>query len=196
MLMTSRYVMITVAVQAHTAAGELPKPRSVCGITVEQSPSGKPNAKAKENVLGVSAQLIGGEGGEGGRGKGDEFVPTHRTPTSSSCLQSWNPNRSHLQSLSSASVPAQPVMWFKVPSTTIGKPLIAPLVLYSSPPVLLSERQTTAARFLPPATLTCALLQLAEPPPTGSLQSVTSSHTVPQLLLCHVKSSPSILGPV
>jgi len=69
-LMTSRYVMITAAVQAHAAAGELPKARSVCGITVEQSPSGKPNAKAKGNVLGVSAQYIGGEGGEGGSGKG------------------------------------------------------------------------------------------------------------------------------
>ena len=207
MLMASRYVsMIIAAVMMHPTAGGTPKASSVCGITVEQSPSGKPNAKAKVNGLGVSAQLVRGEeGGDGGTrrgkglesgGEGDEFVPTHRTPTSSWCPQLWDPNRSHLHSLSSASVPEQPVMWFLVPSTTIGYPLLAPLALYSSPPVLPSERQTTAARFFPPATLTYALLQLAEPPPTGSLQSVTSSHTVPQLLLCHVKSSPSILGPV
>eukprot|EP00964_Phaeocystis_antarctica_P106617 scaffold71462_cov64-Phaeocystis_antarctica.AAC.2 len=34
------------------------------------------------------------------------------------CTQLWDPKSSHLHSLSSASVPAQPVMWFLVPSTT------------------------------------------------------------------------------
>eukprot|EP00964_Phaeocystis_antarctica_P055998 scaffold32981_cov66-Phaeocystis_antarctica.AAC.10 len=85
-LMRSRYLIITVAVQPHVAAGELPKARSVCGITVEQSPSGKPpncapNTKAKGNGLGVSAQLIGGESGEGG-GEGDRKVKQTLKPLS------------------------------------------------------------------------------------------------------------------
>ena len=68
--MLSRVSMTTAAVKAHTASGGNPNVAPVCGITEEQSPSGKPNAKAKVNGLGVSAQLIGGEGDEGGRGKG------------------------------------------------------------------------------------------------------------------------------
>uniref|UniRef100_A0A7S0HMS1 Uncharacterized protein n=1 Tax=Phaeocystis antarctica TaxID=33657 RepID=A0A7S0HMS1_9EUKA len=73
-LMVSRVFMTSSAVRAHAAAGEIPNARSVCGITVEQSPSEKPpNAKAKENGLGVSAQLIGGESREGG-GEGDGEV--------------------------------------------------------------------------------------------------------------------------
>ena len=66
--------MATAAVQAHTTAGRTLIVPHVCGITVEQSPSGNPDAKAKGNVLGVSAQLIGGdsgEGGEGGKGGGE-----------------------------------------------------------------------------------------------------------------------------
>ena len=69
--------MATAAVKAHAAAGVSPIATLVCGINVEQSPSGKPNAKAKGKGLGVSAQFIGddggkgGEGGEGGEGGGE-----------------------------------------------------------------------------------------------------------------------------
>ena len=69
----SRVSMTTAAVQAHTTAGVNPNVAPICGITEEQSPSGNPNAKAKENRLDVSAQLIGGESGEGG-GEGDRKV--------------------------------------------------------------------------------------------------------------------------
>ena len=68
--MVSTKVSMSAAVKAHSVAGGTPKASSVRGITVEQSPSGKPNDKAKGKVLGVSAQYIGGEGGEGGSGKG------------------------------------------------------------------------------------------------------------------------------
>eukprot|EP00964_Phaeocystis_antarctica_P009332 scaffold5059_cov72-Phaeocystis_antarctica.AAC.1 len=69
--MLSRVSMTTAAVKAHTASGGNPIAAPVCGITEEQSPSEKLNkSKAKGNKLGVSAQLIGGEGDEGGRGKG------------------------------------------------------------------------------------------------------------------------------
>eukprot|EP00964_Phaeocystis_antarctica_P161341 scaffold133317_cov62-Phaeocystis_antarctica.AAC.2 len=44
--------MTTAAVQAHTTADGNPIVTPVCGITVEQSPSGEPNAKAKGNRLG------------------------------------------------------------------------------------------------------------------------------------------------
>ena len=57
--------MTTAAVQAHTTADGNPIVTPVCGITVEQSPSGEPNAKAKGNRFGVSAQLIGGSENEG-----------------------------------------------------------------------------------------------------------------------------------
>ena len=66
--------MATAAVQAHTTAGRTSIVSHVCGITVEHSPSGKPDARAKGKVLGVSAQLISGdsgEGGEGGKGGGE-----------------------------------------------------------------------------------------------------------------------------
>eukprot|EP00964_Phaeocystis_antarctica_P043522 scaffold24987_cov56-Phaeocystis_antarctica.AAC.1 len=69
--------MATAAVQAQATAGRTLTVPHVCGITVEQSQSGNPDAKAKGNVLGVSAQLIGGggnggdEGGEGGGSGGD-----------------------------------------------------------------------------------------------------------------------------
>ena len=69
--MVARVSMTTAAGQAHTAAGELPS-SSACGITVEQSPSEKPNAEAKGNGLGVSAQFIGAEGGGGVGGEGGE----------------------------------------------------------------------------------------------------------------------------
>eukprot|EP00964_Phaeocystis_antarctica_P138433 scaffold103110_cov57-Phaeocystis_antarctica.AAC.2 len=58
--MVARLSMTTAAVKAHSTVGGNPIVTPVCGITVEQSPSGKPNAKANGNVLGVSAQFIGG----------------------------------------------------------------------------------------------------------------------------------------
>ena len=85
--------MIAAAVEAHASAGENPTVTSISGITVEQSPSGNPDAKAKGNVLGVSAQLRlqptscaydppeqviaeemleGDDGGGGGLGEGGE----------------------------------------------------------------------------------------------------------------------------
>ena len=66
--------MIAAAVKAHTSAGVIPRTRPDSGITVEHSPSVKPDARAKGKVLGVSAQLISGdsgEGGEGGKGGGE-----------------------------------------------------------------------------------------------------------------------------
>ena len=81
-LMVARAQLTSSAVQAHTAAGELPS-TPVCGITVEQSPSERPNAKAKGNGLGVSAQLIGDEGGDGDS-EGGEDLDNRRTSASES----------------------------------------------------------------------------------------------------------------
>ena len=60
--------LATAAVQAHTSAGCTSIVSHVCGITVGQSPSGKPSTNAKGKVLGVSAQFVGSEGGEGTEG--------------------------------------------------------------------------------------------------------------------------------
>ena len=65
----ARTLMVNAAVLRHAAAGDIPT--AICGITVEQSPSERPNAKAKGNGLGVSAQLIGSGGGKGGSGDRD-----------------------------------------------------------------------------------------------------------------------------
>ena len=64
--------MPTSAVQAHTTAGVIPPTSAICGITVEQLPSGRPTVEKKENVLNVSAQLIRGKSGGEGEGGGGE----------------------------------------------------------------------------------------------------------------------------
>eukprot|EP00964_Phaeocystis_antarctica_P000345 scaffold185_cov64-Phaeocystis_antarctica.AAC.2 len=59
-----RTLMATGAFQAHTTAGEISSALlncSVLGISVEQSPSGRPKVEKKGNVLGVSVQFIAGE---------------------------------------------------------------------------------------------------------------------------------------
>ena len=84
--MLSRVSMRTATVEAHTTAGGKPNVAPICGITEEQSPSGNPNAKAKENRLDVSAQLIGAEGGgEGGSGKGCACVGNSTAGGSGGC---------------------------------------------------------------------------------------------------------------
>ena len=68
---SARTLMPTSAVQAHTTSGEISPAPAISGITVEQSPSGRPTVEKKGNVLGVSAQLTGGKGGDVGCGGGD-----------------------------------------------------------------------------------------------------------------------------